>query len=226
MKKSIGNLFGVLSILLLFLLVLLFSIEIPAYTKAFYSYEFERNHVCEAVSMKKDDLLLVRDQMIEYLKGNTDTLQIEVAIDGEMLPFFNEREISHMVDVRMLFDLLRAAQSILAILIVLFLLIYYFLKREYKTLGQIMKILSALIFVVFSGFIIFGSLFFDRLFVSFHELFFSNDLWLLDPAIDRLINIVPLPFFQDAAIIIVVVVTQYLIIQYFVGRYILRRPTY
>ena len=40
---------------------------------------------------------------------------------------------------------------------------------------------------------------FSRYFVVFHHIFFNNDLWLLDPRTDMLINIVPEPFFMDTA---------------------------
>ena len=33
----------------------------------------------------------------------------------------------------------------------------------------------------------------------FHHIFFTNDLWILDPATDMLINIVPEGFFMDTA---------------------------
>ena len=40
---------------------------------------------------------------------------------------------------------------------------------------------------------------FDRYFVIFHHLFFDNDLWILDPAKDNLINLLPEGFFSDTA---------------------------
>ncbi|HOM44130.1 MAG TPA: DUF1461 domain-containing protein, partial [Bacillota bacterium] len=40
---------------------------------------------------------------------------------------------------------------------------------------------------------------FYKYFTVFHEIFFTNDLWLLDPAADRLINIFPQDFFTDMA---------------------------
>lgn len=40
---------------------------------------------------------------------------------------------------------------------------------------------------------------FTKYFVIFHKIFFDNDLWILDPATDLLINIVPEPFFMDTA---------------------------
>jgi integral membrane protein (TIGR01906 family) len=43
---------------------------------------------------------------------------------------------------------------------------------------------------------------FDNAFTIFHLLFFNNDLWILDPSVDLLINMVPLPFFIDISIFI------------------------
>ena len=45
---------------------------------------------------------------------------------------------------------------------------------------------------------------FSKYFIIFHKIFFTNDLWILDPATDLLINIVPEPFFVDTAVRIAV----------------------
>ena len=41
---------------------------------------------------------------------------------------------------------------------------------------------------------------FSKYFIVFHHIFFDNDLWILNPATDLLINIVPEPFFMDTAL--------------------------
>lgn len=46
---------------------------------------------------------------------------------------------------------------------------------------------------------------FNRYFTLFHHIFFDNDLWLLNPDTDRLINIVPLGFFMDTVLWIAVI---------------------
>ncbi len=38
---------------------------------------------------------------------------------------------------------------------------------------------------------------FNAFWINFHKLFFTNDLWLLDPAKSVLINMVPSQFFFD-----------------------------
>lgn len=40
---------------------------------------------------------------------------------------------------------------------------------------------------------------FSTAFVTFHHIFFDNDLWILDPSVDMLVNIVPEGFFFDTA---------------------------
>ena len=40
---------------------------------------------------------------------------------------------------------------------------------------------------------------FNQYFIMFHHIFFNNDLWMLNPDTDLLINIVPEPFFMDTA---------------------------
>ena len=45
---------------------------------------------------------------------------------------------------------------------------------------------------------------FNKYFTIFHQIFFSNDLWLLDPGTDRLVNIFPEEFFAYTAIRILI----------------------
>lgn len=57
----------------------------------------------------------------------------------------------------------------------------------------------------------------------FHHIFFNNDLWLLDPATDLLINIVPEPFFVDTASYIALVFGISVAVIFGVSRWWLRR---
>ena len=45
---------------------------------------------------------------------------------------------------------------------------------------------------------------FDRLFIAFHLISFSNDLWQLDPSRHMLIAMFPQNFFFDATLIVAV----------------------
>ena len=43
---------------------------------------------------------------------------------------------------------------------------------------------------------------FTFLFTKFHHVFFDNDLWILDPRVDNLVNVMQEAVFADAAITI------------------------
>ena len=58
---------------------------------------------------------------------------------------------------------------------------------------------SALFFAVLAILAAIISTDFNKYFIIFHHIFFNNDLWLLNPDTDLLINIVPEPFFMDTA---------------------------
>lgn len=147
-----------------------------------------------------DDLLAVTHEMMAYLRGNREDLHVFTTMGGEYREFFNAREIAHMEDVRGLFlgGLVIRRAAVLGILLALAFLIF--------TKAKLLEILPKAICLGMGGvFLIAGALGgiiatdFNKYFVIFHHIFFDNDLWILDPATDMLINIVPEPFFMDTA---------------------------
>ncbi len=176
------------------------SIEIAVYADmGYFQREYKKYNVLEKVHMQEEDLLFVTEQMMSYLKGNRQDLSIETIIDGEKKEFFNEKEKAHMQDVKALF---LKAQLFRKIGIVICLLITGFMvwKKEKMLLLQTIRasMLCLVLVTAVTAFVI--STNFNQYFTLFHKIFFSNDLWLLDPQTDRLINIVPEPFFIDTSI--------------------------
>ena len=64
---------------------------------------------------------------------------------------------------------------------------------------------------------------FTNAFITFHHIFFSNDLWILDPSVDMLVNIVPEGFFFDTASRILILFTGFLIVSCTAAALYLRR---
>ncbi|ETA79005.1 TIGR01906 family membrane protein [Youngiibacter fragilis] len=58
---------------------------------------------------------------------------------------------------------------------------------------------------------------FSTAFVVFHELAFSNDFWLFDPAVDPIINILPEWFFMQEAFLIIGLILILAVIQLAIG---------
>lgn len=193
---------GILCTFCLMIIFLITSVESVVYwTPGYFEREYTMYHVPETVSMEMNDLLYVTDEMMMYLRGEgRDDLNISVPVDGHLRPFFNEREIAHMEDVRELFIgalHLRTACIVTALLCLALLLI---IKADVKRILPRAVCTGTGIFVLLTaGLALLISTDFSKYFIIFHKIFFDNDLWILDPATDLLINIVPEPFFADTA---------------------------
>ena len=93
--------------LCVFLGLIISAVEIAAYGSwDFYRDEYEKHKVITdegLMNIEMDDLIEVTKQMMSYLKGNREDLVIYAEIDGMRQEYFDERDKSHMVDVRDLF---------------------------------------------------------------------------------------------------------------------------
>ncbi len=127
----------------------------------------------------------------------------EQAVGGA--PVFNERERSHMADVRRVV-LGFAAAVVIALLV----LLAGALATRRSARGRASwwravergAVLTAGVAIVAGlGF----ALFFDQAFTLFHEIFFAAGTWTFDPATDRLIQLVPDPFWTETTVVIAIV---------------------
>lgn len=200
--KYLHNLLGIFCGIALMIVLFITSIEAVAYwTPGYYEKEYTKYNVLEAVDMEMEDLLEVTDEMMAYLRGNREDLHVPTIVGGEPREFFNEREIAHMEDVRGLFlaaiSIRRWCLALIAASIAALILLKADVKR---VLPRTICAGTALFFsalALLAGII---STDFSKYFVVFHHIFFDNDLWILNPATDLLINIVPEPFFLDTAV--------------------------
>ena len=164
----------------------------------FYQKEYEKYQVTESLSMEIEDVMEVTSYMMDYLIGKEDVLSIETEVEGQTQDFFNEQDRLHMEDVRHLFLgglQLRTVMLILAAGLVLFLILTKADLRRMLTGGYFaaLAVFAVLIVVLLISF----AIDFTASFTLFHEIFFTNDLWLFDPAEDYMIQMLPEGFFYD-----------------------------
>lgn len=207
MKCFIHNLLGVLTAFCLMFTLLITSVEAVCYwTPGYFQKKYETYHVLDSLpSMTMEDLLDVTDEMMDYLKGDREDLHVWTTMGGEYREFFTEREIAHMEDVQGLF-LAAILLRRFCLLFILFTLIVI-----PATGGKLYHVLPK---TIFGGSLLFFGLAaalgliistnFSKYFIVFHHIFFNNDLWILDPSVDMLINIVPEGFFRDTAARIII----------------------
>lgn len=200
MKKLNWGL-GVAASFLLIFILLISSFDLAAYgSYNYYEKEYAKYHVLDDLHMEMKDARYVTEEMMAYLRGRRDDLVVKTTVDGQQREFFNDREKAHMADVRNLFlwGIALRRIALIALLVILVTMIGLkmsmkkVLPKAYKISTGIFLGVTALLTVIFASD-------FTKYFTIFHEIFFSNDLWLLDPDTDLLINMLPEGFFMDMA---------------------------
>lgn len=140
-----------------------------------------------------------------YFKGTLGTPQVEVEKFGASAAAYSEKELTHLADVKNLFDgLLRLRYLTLALCACLVLCLYFIFRRgkrfetedersawEARTLWPGALIGALVAFALVSSVAVWGLVNFDGLFITLHKLLFSNDFWLLNPNTDLLIQLMP-----------------------------------
>ncbi|MDP4012305.1 MAG: TIGR01906 family membrane protein [Candidatus Nanoarchaeia archaeon] len=176
-----------LIIILFPFLILLLSYNLVAYNIDFYKHEFEKHGVYN--ELPKETVNKEAQNLISYMKNKTPL----------ELGFFNEGEIAHMEDVyntNKLFSYLFYISVILVSILILSLLY----SKQYKEIFISLFYGGIATLGVIISLVILFSLFFTSSFTIFHEVFFNNDLWQLNPEYDKMIVMFPEPFFFDAVI--------------------------
>ena len=139
----------------------------------------------------------VVEMITGYLQGTEDTFQHCFMVDGTEYAAFNPKEQHHMADVQDLFYLCRDA-GLLACAASILLGVAARKRINWRMLHRtLLAILVAVTAVIALACIDFHSLF-----ILFHKIAFTNDLWLLNPQTDLLIRLMPIEFFISYAAII------------------------
>ncbi|WP_338042983.1 TIGR01906 family membrane protein [Mordavella massiliensis] len=164
----------------------------------FYQKEYEKYQVTESLYMDMEDVMEVTSYMMDYLIGKEEVLSIETEVEGRTQDFFNEQDRLHMEDVKNLFLgglKLRTVMLLVAAVLVLFLIL---------TKADLKKMLTGAYFaalgvfaILIAGLLVSFAVDFTASFTVFHEIFFTNDLWMFDPAEDYMIRMLPEGFFYD-----------------------------
>lgn len=195
---------GVAALLAMFLIIiawLITSFQLVIYGDPkyrFYQEEYEKYDVTEALDMQMNDVMAVTEYMMDYLIGKEEVLSVETDVDGKTQDFFNEQDRLHMEDVRNLFLGGLWFRTICLIVAALSLAFLIRGEKDWKRLIQKAYFYALGVFVILILLLLICFLVdFTASFTVFHEIFFTNDLWLFDPATDYMIRMLPEGFFYD-----------------------------
>ena len=171
--------------------LLITSVRMVAFHKETYAQFYERENMAEQLQVSQSKLESRIYSLLDYIQLKQDTID----------SVFNEREVKHMKDVRSLYR--EAIQVQYACLIILLIGQFYFYKKvkyyqSYLARGMLQASFCFLIgffMLAFWAYTDFGDFWY-----RIHTLFFTNDLWILDPATDFMILLCPEELFLSLTV--------------------------
>ncbi|OQB24248.1 MAG: hypothetical protein BWY11_01227 [Firmicutes bacterium ADurb.Bin182] len=199
MKRGFAYFMSTVSSLLLIIAILFTCLQVAVNDEEWFYLEYQKLGTGRLIGMTLKDMVNSVMRLVDYMEGRVPDINIDVEFKGETREMFNERESAHMLDVRALYQTFRRIRNISVLAAALMLTLSSLLvRRDTPVVFSKSLLTGGSIFLAVAAalglwiFIDFGS-FWTR----FHLIFFTNDLWLLDPSVDRMILICPEQLFFD-----------------------------
>ena len=184
--------------LALLVLPVAFAVRYASTSDAWWQRGFERYDAVSRTGLTPDEVDRIAAETREYLSNDDELLN--VTVDG--VPFYSEREVLHMVDVkRLMARVYDAGWAALAYIIAFAVFVLWRAERALRSLARSVLFACGIVAVAFVALAIFGLSGFDSAFRQFHLVFFTNDLWQLTSR-DALIQLFPQRFFFDTTVLI------------------------
>lgn len=190
---------SILMVLTLPFMIYGYNFNSVAFDKAVYKKEFSKYNVYE--NLEDYDIESINDDVLNYFKNNDDNNLI--AND-----FFNEREKTHLLDVKHLIEKVFAAYySAIILFLLLFSILIFLMNLNFKiiirrlliilAIGSLLALLDGIILFLFSRFN------FNFVFGWFHKSFFSFGTYTFDPLYENIVILYPQNLFFDFLILMV-----------------------
>lgn len=155
-----------------------------------YNVDIEQLEIVEKTGYSESEIMDNYDAVMHYLVPFTDCEFILPTMA------YSKEGASHFYDTKLIFNAIYILGAV-SLILILFMAYNKWLGTQVLRLSGILTIAVPCVL---------GALFyinFDRVFIVFHQIFFSNDNWIFDPYEDEIINILPQDFFMHCAIFIV-----------------------
>ena len=153
----------------------------------FYKNFYSKGSLTTNIGTTSDELINNTSNLLNYLNGKAEL----------NTSWFTEKDILHMKDVKTLYNISFYTMiffiAVFIISTILLMVLYknhtmFYITRTFnKTL-----LAFVVLIIVLAGVISYN---FNSFWIKFHQLLFSNDLWLLSPDESNLIKMVPEEFF-------------------------------
>lgn len=178
------------------------NIRVAISEKAVYDYSVRNYGAEENSGIPEGELIRANGEIVDYVTGGEGPLSITVTNSaGEREPLFNARETTHMADVRDLVGAMFVAQiaSVALVLTLAVVMVVLWPPRALAAAALYGAVLTAGVLAAVGLLAVTG---FDGAWSQFHGVFFTNDLWKLDPDTDHLIQMFPEEFWYRATLVL------------------------
>ena len=211
------------------LLLLTSTIHLGVTNVHIYQHGFDKYHISQVTGIDETQLSEVARRLVDYFNSEVGTPQIKVVnTNGDEFELFHDYELIHLQDVKGLFKLdyrIQVASLAYVIIYALLPLLIVILREHFgfaqcklrkrrisrrtgfllwrkgrwQDLAKGIRQGCALTLILVAAAGIASIFGFERLFIRFHYLVFTNPYWMLDPSKDYLIMLFPEGFWQDIA---------------------------
>jgi integral membrane protein (TIGR01906 family) len=168
-----------------------------------YDYSVREYNAAAVSRIPESELLRANGELVSYFTAD-DPGPLHIVVtntSGEEEALFSARETAHLADVRDLFRGLFTVQ-VLALALTLVLAVVLIATATVRTLARALLHGSALTIALVGATGGLAYIGFDDAWRQLHFLAFTNDLWLLNPATDHLIQMFPRDFWFDVTILL------------------------
>ncbi len=192
-KKLFLLIVSVLMVLTIPFIIYGYNFNSVAFDESLYKKEFSKYNVY--TKLKNYDIEIINNDVLNYLKNEKNNNLIKN-------DFFNEREKTHLLDVKILISKVLSIYYfsvilfLLLFILLIFLINFYFKKITKRLLiilavGSFLTLLDAVLFFILSN------LNFNFVFDLFHESFFNFGTYTFDPAYEKIVILYPQNLFFD-----------------------------
>lgn len=189
------------------LLIVLTNVRVAASEPRIQILGFSRYDVSGTTGVARIELDEAARDISRYFRDDRQALGTRVHIDGEETALFNPREVGHMRDVKALMQGAFRLQELAFVVVAAYVSIAVLWSRE-RSLRRLARLamVGGLVTCGLLGLTAAAMLVgFEELFVQFHLLSFSNDLWQLDPRTDHLVQMFPIEFWFQVSLAVGVI---------------------
>ena len=219
MTRTIPELIAAIATGAAAILVVVAVAILPFLTPAWVGFEQGRTHAPELTGYTGAELAVATNAILHDLVLGPPDFAVEV--NG--VPVLEERERSHMRDVRGVFGGFFALALVAAVGLVVLVAgarLRGHPERAWRAIATGMKVL--LVGIVVAGVIV--TFFFDAAFEVFHRLFFAGGSYTFDPRTDRLVQLFPFDFWSETTLVVGGVIVVLAVLVWFAASRLARSP--